>query len=165
MYCIPCEVLFDPWWQSRKCCYIVSLSEQPLKARDLIMGHCAQSTYSTSSSVRTGVDADILVHLPAGDVVTPGFFEEYLNAENVLFRPYGAGEMIAFNFAYNILTLKFMKSSQQLGDNTLKKTLATANVGECIGTCNGCCKQGAWVAKALGAGLWVFMLHMVRTIG
>ena len=63
-------------------------------------------------------------------MVTPGFFEDYLNAENVLQRPYGAGEMIAFNFAYNILTLKFMKSSQQLADKTLQRTLATANVGK-----------------------------------
>ena len=164
LYCIPYEVLFDPWWQGRKCCYIVSLTEQPHKTWDLIMGHCEQSTYSTISSIRTGVDPDILVHLPAGDVVTPGFFEEYLNAENVLLRPYGAGEMIAFNFAYNILTLKFMKSSQQLGDDTLRKTLATANVGECIGTSKGCWKLGAWVAKALGARLWIFMLHVVKTV-
>ncbi|ESO98375.1 hypothetical protein LOTGIDRAFT_231429 [Lottia gigantea] len=62
-----------------------------------------------------------------GDVVTPGFFEEYLNAENILHRPYGAGEMITFNFAYNMWTLKFMKASKQLTDATLKKGLYNMN--------------------------------------
>ncbi|XP_076469788.1 CD109 antigen-like [Babylonia areolata] len=63
-----------------------------------------------------------------GDVVTPGFFEDYLNAENVLLRPYGGAEMITFNFAYNIQTLKFMKNSQQLPDDRLKTTLDQANI-------------------------------------
>lgn len=63
-----------------------------------------------------------------GDVVTPGFFEDYLNAENILMRPYGAGENIAFNFAYNLLTLKFMKASQQLTDERLMTALEAMNV-------------------------------------
>ncbi|XP_005101039.1 alpha-1-inhibitor 3 isoform X2 [Aplysia californica] len=63
-----------------------------------------------------------------GDVVTPGFFQDYLNAENVLYRPYGGGEMITFNFAYNLLTLKFMKASQQLSNDQLKRSLAEMNV-------------------------------------
>ncbi|KAK7498039.1 hypothetical protein BaRGS_00010627 [Batillaria attramentaria] len=63
-----------------------------------------------------------------GDVVTPGFFEDYLNAENVLLRPYGGGEMITFNFAYNLLTLKFMKASQQLTDDRLMMSLEKMNI-------------------------------------
>ncbi|RUS75425.1 hypothetical protein EGW08_016804 [Elysia chlorotica] len=63
-----------------------------------------------------------------GDVVTPGFFQDYLNAENILHRPYGAGEMIAFNFAYNLYTLKFMKASEQLDQVQLKKSLQEMNV-------------------------------------
>ncbi|PVD21251.1 hypothetical protein C0Q70_19422 [Pomacea canaliculata] len=63
-----------------------------------------------------------------GDVVTPGFFQDYLNAENILWRPYGGGEMITFNFAYNILTLRFMKASQQLSDERLLRTLAEMNI-------------------------------------
>ncbi|CAL1532738.1 unnamed protein product [Lymnaea stagnalis] len=63
-----------------------------------------------------------------GDVVTPGFFQDYLNAENTLLRPYGGGEMITFNFAYNLLTLKFMKASQQLGDEQLVKSLTEMNI-------------------------------------
>ncbi|KAK7114537.1 CD109 antigen-like [Littorina saxatilis] len=63
-----------------------------------------------------------------GDVVTPGFFEEYLNAENVMHRPYGGGEQITFNFAYNLITLKFMKASQQLSDEQLLNTLRKCNI-------------------------------------
>jgi hypothetical protein len=64
--------------------------------------------------------------------VTPGFFEDYLNAENVLLRPYGAGESIAFNFAYNLLTLKFMKASQQLTNDRLAKSLDSLNIGKVV---------------------------------
>lgn len=70
------------------------------------------------------------LHFLAGDVVTPGFFQDYLNAENILWRPYGGGEMITFNFAYNILTLRFMKASQQLSDERLLRTLAEMNIGK-----------------------------------
>ncbi|GAB1599163.1 C3 and PZP-like alpha-2-macroglobulin domain-containing protein 8 [Argonauta hians] len=63
-----------------------------------------------------------------GDVVTPGFFEEYLNAENILYRPYGVAENIIFNFAYNVLTLKFKKASMQLSDETLRTSLKYLNV-------------------------------------
>ncbi|KAK7498085.1 hypothetical protein BaRGS_00010673, partial [Batillaria attramentaria] len=63
-----------------------------------------------------------------GDVVTPGFFEDYLNAENVLLRPYGGGEMITFNFAYNILTLRFMKTSEQLTNDRLAIALDELNI-------------------------------------
>ena len=62
--------------------------------------------------------------------MTPGFFEDYLNAENILHRPYGAGEMIAFNFAYNLYTLKFMKASEQLDQVQLQKSLREMNIGE-----------------------------------
>lgn len=70
-----------------------------------------------------------LVISSIGDVVTPGFFEDYLHAENTILRPYGGGEMITYNFAYNLLTLKFMKASQQLPDDQLVKSLREMNVG------------------------------------
>jgi CD109 antigen len=60
--------------------------------------------------------------------VTPGFFEEHLNTDNVLLRPYGAGEMNMFNFAYNLYTLKFKKSFQQLDDHSLKIALQDMNI-------------------------------------
>ncbi|GFO11263.1 Cd109 antigen-like isoform x3 [Plakobranchus ocellatus] len=63
-----------------------------------------------------------------GDIVTPGFFEDYLNAENILHRPYGGGEMIAFNFAYNLYTLFFMKASEQLDPEQLSKSLKEMNI-------------------------------------
>ncbi|GFS03933.1 macroglobulin complement-related 2 [Elysia marginata] len=49
-----------------------------------------------------------------GDVVTPGFFENLLNADNVLYRPYGSGESAAFNLAYNIHVLLFQWESNQV---------------------------------------------------
>ncbi|XP_046585013.1 LOW QUALITY PROTEIN: murinoglobulin-1-like [Haliotis rubra] len=75
------------------------------------------------------VPGSAVAHLSIfGDVVTPGFFEDYLNAENVLWRPYGTGENIAFNFAYNLLTLRFMKASQQLSEEALQKALYYMNI-------------------------------------
>ncbi|BFZ13295.1 hypothetical protein BsWGS_16334 [Bradybaena similaris] len=63
-----------------------------------------------------------------GDVVAPGFFEDYLNAENILMRPYGGGEMITFNFAYNLYVLRFMKASEQLSDEQLVKSLREMSI-------------------------------------
>ena len=65
-----------------------------------------------------------------GDIVTPGFFEDYLNAENVLWRPYGGGEQITFNIAYNLLTLHFMKRFNQLSSERLAIALNEINIGE-----------------------------------
>lgn len=67
-------------------------------------------------------------------MVTPGFFEDYLNAENILWRPYGGGEMITFNFAYNLFTLQFMKTSEQLTNERLFIALDEMNIGEKICT-------------------------------
>lgn len=64
-----------------------------------------------------------------GDVVTPGFFREYLTVEDLMYKPYGAGEMNMFNFAYNLLTLKFKKANQQLSNDVLKKALSYMNIG------------------------------------
>ncbi|XP_064599225.1 CD109 antigen-like [Liolophura sinensis] len=64
-----------------------------------------------------------------GDVVIPGFFEEYPTAEDILRRPYGSAEQNMFNFAYNLLTLKFKKNSKQLSDPVLMRTLEYMNVG------------------------------------
>ncbi|XP_076470049.1 CD109 antigen-like [Babylonia areolata] len=63
-----------------------------------------------------------------GDMVTPGFFEDYLNAENILWRPYGAGEQIVFNFAYNLYTLQFMKNYNQLTNKRLAIALNEMNI-------------------------------------
>ena len=65
-----------------------------------------------------------------GDVVTPGFIEDYLNAENILWRPYGGGEQITFNFAYNLFTLQFMKNYNQLSNERLSVALNEMNIGE-----------------------------------
>ncbi|KAL4235441.1 endopeptidase inhibitor [Mactra antiquata] len=64
-----------------------------------------------------------------GDVVTPGFFKKYMNCEDIFRKPYGAGEMNMFNFAYNLLTLKFKKANQQLPPDTLSTALHYLNIG------------------------------------
>lgn len=61
--------------------------------------------------------------------MTPGFFQEFPTAEDILYRPYGSGEMNMFNFAYNLLTLKFKKANQQLSNDILQRTLKYMNIG------------------------------------
>ncbi|WAR12173.1 CPMD8-like protein [Mya arenaria] len=65
-----------------------------------------------------------------GDVVTPGFFKLYMNCEDIFRKPYGAGEMNMFNFAYNLLTLKFKKTNQQLPPDVLSTALRYLNVDD-----------------------------------
>jgi len=64
--------------------------------------------------------------------VTPGFYQKYLNCEDIFRKPYGAGEMNMFNFAYNLLTLKFKKANQQLSSEVLSNSLSYLNTGEFI---------------------------------
>jgi hypothetical protein len=66
----------------------------------------------------------------AGDVVTPGFFREFPTTEDIMYRPYGGGEMNMFNFAYNLITLKFKKANQQLPNDILRRTLKYMNIGK-----------------------------------
>ncbi|CAH1797576.1 unnamed protein product [Owenia fusiformis] len=63
-----------------------------------------------------------------GDVVGPGMFEEFLDAENVIARPFGCGEQNMFNFAQNLYNLKFLKITDQLEQAQLKKHLAKMNL-------------------------------------
>lgn len=65
-----------------------------------------------------------------GDVVGPGFFEEFLNAENTLRKPYGSAEQNMYNFAYNLYNLLYLKATDQLSDQTLVTTLNYLNIGE-----------------------------------
>ena len=56
----------------------------------------------------------ILSFIPSGDVVGPGFFEPYLDAENTLRRPFGSAEQNMYNFAYNLYNLLYLKATDQL---------------------------------------------------
>ena len=69
----------------------------------------------------------------AGDVVTPGFFKKYMNCEDIFRKPYGGAEMNMFNFAYNLLTLRFKKANKQLPPDVLKTALSYLNIGMFIG--------------------------------
>jgi len=63
-----------------------------------------------------------------GDVIGPGFFEEFLTAENTLRKPFGAGEQAMYNFAYNLYNLKYQKQTNQLNQETLEGTLNHLNI-------------------------------------
>ena len=71
----------------------------------------------------------LFIYISTGDVVTPGFITYYMNCEDIFRKPYGAAEMNMFNFAYNLLTLKFKKANQQLDPDVLSRTLDYLNVG------------------------------------
>jgi hypothetical protein len=62
--------------------------------------------------------------------VTPGIFREFPTTEDILYRPYGSAEMNMFNFAYNLLTLKFKKVNQQLNNDVLQTSLKHMNIGK-----------------------------------
>jgi hypothetical protein len=77
-----------------------------------------------------GVLIQCTYFIGTGDVVTPGFITYYMNCEDIFRKPYGAGEMNMFNFAYNLLTLKFKKANQQLDPEVLSRALDYLNVGK-----------------------------------
>ena len=61
--------------------------------------------------------------LCAGDIVGPGFFEEFLTAENTLHKPFGSAEQNMYNFAYTLYNLLYQKASDQLKVDTLYSAL------------------------------------------
>ena len=63
-------------------------------------------------------------------MVAPGFYANLLNADNVLYRPYGSGESAAFNLAYNILVLLFQWESDQVDLEEETRVLKDLNDGE-----------------------------------
>ena len=71
----------------------------------------------------------ICISLPAGDVVGPGFIEDYLDAETTLHKPFGSGEQNAYNFAYTLYNLLYLKFSNQLQLDKLDRALYHLNIG------------------------------------
>ena len=63
-------------------------------------------------------------------MVGPGFYKPFLDAENFMRKPYGAGEMNMFNYAINLYYLKYLKTTNQLKDSVLHKALDYMNLGE-----------------------------------
>ena len=53
----------------------------------------------------------------------PGFFEEFLTAENTLRKPYGSAEQNMYNFAYTLYNLLYQRASDQLAAQTLSTAL------------------------------------------
>ncbi|ELT94901.1 hypothetical protein CAPTEDRAFT_205407 [Capitella teleta] len=63
-----------------------------------------------------------------GDIVGPGFFEDYLDAENTLRKPFGSAEQNMYNFAYNLYNLKYLKATNQLKPERLQASLKHLNL-------------------------------------
>ena len=66
----------------------------------------------------------------SGDVVGPGFFTDFLDAEVTLRKPFGSGEQNAYNFAYTFYNLLYLKVSDQLKPETLSTGLEGLNIGK-----------------------------------
>ena len=66
-----------------------------------------------------------------GDIVGPGFFEPYLNAENLMRMPYGGAEQNMFNFAANLYFLEFMKVANRLDNKIMNTALEKMTIGKC----------------------------------
>ena len=65
-----------------------------------------------------------------GDVVGPGFFVDFLDAEVTLRKPFGSGEQNAYNFAYTLYNLLYLKATNQLRTDVRDKALAALNIGK-----------------------------------
>ncbi len=63
-------------------------------------------------------------------MVGPGFFEEFLDAENTLRRPFGSAEQNMYNFAYNLYNLLYLKATDQLKNETQVNALDHLNLGK-----------------------------------
>lgn len=59
-----------------------------------------------------------------GDVVGPGFYEDFLNTENTLRKPYGGAEANIYNFAFNLYMIIYLKETDQLQDHVLHRTIS-----------------------------------------
>lgn len=59
----------------------------------------------------------------------PGFFVDYLDAEVTLRKPFGSGEQNAYNFAYTLYNLLYLKATNQLKAEVLDKALHHLNIG------------------------------------
>ena len=71
-----------------------------------------------------------MLFITKGDVVGPGFAEDFLDAELTLRKPFGSGEQNAYNFAYTLYNLLYLKTTNQLKTDVLDKALLHLNIGE-----------------------------------
>ena len=54
----------------------------------------------------------------------PGFYEDFLNTENTLRKPYGGAEANIYNFAFNLYMIIYLKETDQLQDHVLHRTIS-----------------------------------------
>lgn len=53
----------------------------------------------------------------------PGLFKSYVTQDSVMDVKEGSGETYIFDFGYNVLTLRFLKATDQLDQSTLTTSL------------------------------------------
>jgi len=63
-----------------------------------------------------------------GDVIGPGFFQDFLDAENTIRKPFGSAEQNMYNFAYNLYNLLYLKLTNQQDLSRLRTTLDHMNI-------------------------------------
>ena len=59
----------------------------------------------------------------AGDVVSPGFFEDHLDAGNTVSIPDDSAEGYMYDYAINLQTLRYLQRTRALSDDVAQKAL------------------------------------------
>ena len=66
-----------------------------------------------------------------GDVVSPGFFEDYLTTDSVVGIPWDNAEGRMFDFAINLQTMRYLQATNQLSRDAMEKALAFLKSCKC----------------------------------
>ena len=66
----------------------------------------------------------------AGDVVTPGIFEDYITAWSTIMMPHDCAEGYLYEIGINLLVLKYLQILQALDVDTLDRVKGFLNTGE-----------------------------------
>jgi len=70
-----------------------------------------------------GVFGQTVAGTDAGDLVSPGMFEDHLTSLNTAWAFHDSAEGYIFEFAVNLQTLNYLQTINLLDDDTLHKTL------------------------------------------
>lgn len=65
----------------------------------------------------------VLIIHPPGDVVSAGFFEDYLTTDSIVGLPHDSADGYMFDFAVNLQTLKYLQATNSLDAGTIATVL------------------------------------------
>ena len=68
----------------------------------------------------------------AGDVVSPGFFEEHLDMALTVGIPHDSAEGYMIDFAVNLQTLRYLQSTNALSTEVARKALKYMTSSKCL---------------------------------